>query len=293
MGGSVSEVRGRTSRRHHNKGNIARKTFDAIAAARNVTTVRELDKVFGNMLADLGFNVFVGVNAVNSSGRPNVEILFGHTHAQWEEHYQRHRYFAHDAIIQEMLSSTEPLFWSDLKERHNVTADERKVLNEAGEFGLKNGFMTPIHNLDRSISAVLLMGDHVDARDPDVRTAAHMLSVYYGSMGRRIHRTLEEELETTRVALELSMRQLECLKWVREGKSSQDIADILGLSSRTVDFYIGAACARTWRTNTRAGCRQRRSIRRPEIVNTVRLQYRDRWECKLNFSPHLLREIER
>lgn len=40
----------------------------------------------------------------------------------------------------------------------------------------------------------------------------------------------------------LTQRQLECLSWVREGKSSADIGGILGLSPRTVDDHIGKAC---------------------------------------------------
>jgi DNA-binding CsgD family transcriptional regulator len=42
----------------------------------------------------------------------------------------------------------------------------------------------------------------------------------------------------------LTKRQIECLSWVREGKSSTDIGTILGLSPRTVDAYIADACAR-------------------------------------------------
>lgn len=40
----------------------------------------------------------------------------------------------------------------------------------------------------------------------------------------------------------LTARQIECLAWVREGKSAGDIARILGLSRRTVEGHIGRAC---------------------------------------------------
>lgn len=44
--------------------------------------------------------------------------------------------------------------------------------------------------------------------------------------------------------LRLSARQRECLAWVCAGKSSTDIGAILGLSARTVDDYVAAACQR-------------------------------------------------
>lgn len=42
----------------------------------------------------------------------------------------------------------------------------------------------------------------------------------------------------------LTPRQLECLRWAAEGKSSVDIASILCISPATVDGHIADACAR-------------------------------------------------
>jgi len=42
----------------------------------------------------------------------------------------------------------------------------------------------------------------------------------------------------------LSPRELECLIWVTRGKSSGDIASILGLSPRTVDSYLEKVCSK-------------------------------------------------
>lgn len=38
-------------------------------------------------------------------------------------------------------------------------------------------------------------------------------------------------------------RQLECLAWVQEGKSANDIGTILGISRRTVEWHITGACS--------------------------------------------------
>lgn len=42
----------------------------------------------------------------------------------------------------------------------------------------------------------------------------------------------------------LSPRQIECLRLAAAGKTSVEIAVTLGLSSRTVDQYVGEACER-------------------------------------------------
>ena len=41
---------------------------------------------------------------------------------------------------------------------------------------------------------------------------------------------------------DLTARQIECLRWSAEGKSSWDIAQILGISPRTVDEHLDNAC---------------------------------------------------
>ncbi|MCI3133361.1 response regulator transcription factor [Phenylobacterium aquaticum] len=42
----------------------------------------------------------------------------------------------------------------------------------------------------------------------------------------------------------LSPRQIECLRLAASGRTSVEIAAALGLSSRTVDQYVGEACER-------------------------------------------------
>jgi DNA-binding CsgD family transcriptional regulator len=42
----------------------------------------------------------------------------------------------------------------------------------------------------------------------------------------------------------LSARQIECLTRIAAGETSAEIALALGVSRRTVDEYVGAACAR-------------------------------------------------
>lgn len=44
-------------------------------------------------------------------------------------------------------------------------------------------------------------------------------------------------------ARQLTYRQLECLYWVLEGKSANDIGGILGISGRTVEEHLEKACA--------------------------------------------------
>ena len=43
---------------------------------------------------------------------------------------------------------------------------------------------------------------------------------------------------------DVTARQLECLSWAAAGKSSTDIGEILGISSRTVEDHLAKLCGR-------------------------------------------------
>lgn len=220
---------------------IARSAFDTVASAQTAATMAELNEVMAPTMEALGFDVFVGVNLLDAGGVLNYRVMFGRTHVAWEQRYIERDYLRRDPVMRELIRSSEPLFWSDVLSRGQLEPDEAIIFDEAAEYGLTDGFLLPVKGLDGSLWKVLLAGAQIDAADPDTRAAAHLLSLYYGSLAQRIRRA---EQARPAAPVQLSPRQIECLKWVREGKSSNDIGDLLGLSGRTVDHYLADACRR-------------------------------------------------
>jgi LuxR family transcriptional regulator len=55
-----------------------------------------------------------------------------------------------------------------------------------------------------------------------------------------------------RAAIKLTAREVEILKWTADGKSSQDIADILLVSKNTIDFHVKNAVAKLQTANKTA-----------------------------------------
>jgi len=50
----------------------------------------------------------------------------------------------------------------------------------------------------------------------------------------------------------LSEREIICLRWAAEGKTSWETATILGLSERTINFHLQNACGKLHVHNRRA-----------------------------------------
>ena len=216
---------------------VARRAFDTVAAMNEVADLDALDAVFGCFVRSIGFEQYATLDVHDLRRAPRVEVLRARSFDAWEGHYQASGHAANDAVLRRTLTKARPFFWSDVQAEEPLTPGAVRVFNEAAEFGLHEGFVTPIHNLDGSISVVLLSGADADLLCPDTRTAAHLGCLYYAARVRR-------DRPAAPRATELSPRQRECLKWTSEGKSAADIADILGLSRFTVQEHLAQACAR-------------------------------------------------
>jgi DNA-binding CsgD family transcriptional regulator len=95
-------------------------------------------------------------------------------------------------------------------------------------------FAVMLHTTYGEAFAVLLSGDRAE---PDRRETADL---YLALL--QLFQTLERTFETGASTREkLSVREIECLRWAAAGKSSDEIAIILGISVYTVSSYFKTA----------------------------------------------------
>lgn len=221
---------------------LASGAFETALKAQQAETLDELDAIVAPTIQQLGFKHFCGVEVFGAGGQRRASVRHGVNHAGWQAHYLQCALARHDAAIAEIGATTEPFFRSELPARRGgLTAPESRIAEEARAFGVSDSLFVPQHHVDGTLGAVVFIaGDEID-RTPCLRTAAHLLAVQYGLLARRL---LRRPSQNRVDQVTLTRRQLECLKWVAAGKTSPDIGDILGLSARTVDTYVGTACER-------------------------------------------------
>lgn len=213
---------------------VACRAFDVVANAQSASTLAELDASAGAELRAYGFDVVIAVEITRRQGVQGILPIFGDTTAPSIQHYLAQGHAAHCPVISAACSA--PTQWNELKQRP-LERRARQVFDELGEFSMHDGHVIALHLPGRRPIAVSLAGQAVDLRGADDRLAVQLLSLHYGLIGARLAGSRPAQPR-------LSPRQLEVLKWVREGKSSSDIGGILGMSARTVDDYILTACRR-------------------------------------------------
>jgi DNA-binding CsgD family transcriptional regulator len=239
---------------------LASGSFEAVLKAQEAETLEDLNSIVAPAAERLGYEKFIGLDVLGSGEQRRVRIVHGVNNLAWQAHYTARGFARHDAAISEVTETTEPFFRSELADRRGgLNAAETAIIEEARSFGVVDSLFIPQHHVDGSLSSVVLIASEPPDRSACARTAAHLLGVEYGLRARRLLRR-ERRRTASSGELVLSRRQIECLKWVRAGKSSAEIGLILNLSVRTVETYIGAACARLgvqkrWQAVTEAQAR--------------------------------------
>nr|WP_246739556.1 LuxR family transcriptional regulator [Martelella sp. HB161492] len=175
----------------------------------------------------------------------------------WLERYINKRYMEVDPVIARIKRSSTPFLWSEI---HNsdfspVGPVGRRVMDEATEFRLNEGFAVPLWTTD-FVAAVSLAGEHAEL-SPSERGMVALASTYSVTKAMTLNNIRNER---QRVAL--SPRELECLKWVAAGKTEWEIGMILNISEHTADRHLASVH------------RKLGAVTRPQaIANAFRLGY--------------------
>jgi DNA-binding CsgD family transcriptional regulator len=217
---------------------LARRAFDGVAAMKRASSIDALGATAGRLFAGIGLPSYALTRFFARDRRADAAVISGAFDQTWSQRYLARRYVSSSSIAREMLLTSRAYSWDEVMQRRQVDPAQLRIRNEAAECGLRTGLFTPVGWHDGSYTAVVLAGADCDLGDGLVRTSAEILSAYYGSELRRLISP------AAGAGIELSPRQRECLAWVRQGKSTGMIAEILGLSADTVEEHVAAACAK-------------------------------------------------
>lgn len=214
------------------------KTLGILYENQSITDISE-SEVFAyalNKVQQHGFSLFffqtilrtthTHLDIVTISNYPNGIVV----------QYTNHPSPEKDPLINHFQYSIEPLIWDD-----QVFQETSELLKEAQTSGLKYGWSQSVHDPRGAVSILSLARNHTPLTQDEFNEKAAdvlwlcnqlhtvMITKYLpcASMVNHLNR--------------LSTREAEVLKWTAEGKTASDIAMILSLTTRTVNFHISSA----------------------------------------------------
>lgn len=199
-----------------------------------VTPATSPEDIFSNIecvALKLGFDhVAYGFQSPYPVTKPKVTMLNNYPHP-WQERYSRAGYLFTDPTVIHGRQSQNPLLWSE-----QTFANNPALWNDAQDHGIRAGWAQSslesngtgsLLTLCRSSEPITV--SELQAKESHMRW---LVQVAHVSLSRAIL------VQDAYIHKPLTSREREVLQWTADGKSAQDVADILTLSKSAVDLHL-------------------------------------------------------
>jgi DNA-binding CsgD family transcriptional regulator len=174
--------------------------------------------------------------------RANGPHLISSYPKSWTSHYFREGYDNIDPVLQESRSTSRILVWDGREARSAKSAKERRLFDDALSFKIRTGLTIRVPSSQNQFAAFTLAVDERSlGLDRFIETSQDMLEM----VGLNYHAHVSAKIERTSagggIVSALTQRERQCLAWTSDGKTMQDIAELLGIKKRGVRFHLDNA----------------------------------------------------
>ena len=199
------------------------------------SSAEDLFSQLAAMAKSLGFDYCAyGIRMPLPISQPRTE-MFNNYPGIWQKCYQEQNYLAVDPTVVRASRSTMPFVWSD-----ELFVSARDLWEDARAHGLEYGWAQSCRDVQGISGMLTLSRSREDLSDSELRAKiAEMIwlvQMAHLGMSRCLTPRMLPEAEVV-----LSNREIEVLRWTAEGKTSGEVADILRIAERTVNFHISNA----------------------------------------------------
>lgn len=200
-------------------------------------TLDELHALCREYSQKLGFQHFVYALRVPTHFADARLIMIDGYPPGWVKRYFEQHHFDADPVMAYCAQHVVPVCWSDLTLEPGSQAE--RMMQEAAGFGLRDGVSMPMHSPQGELGILSLAVDAPleEARATCMSALVHVqvLAGYLHEAVRRVSGLLHGD------GPNLTPRETECLRWAADGKTSGEIAQLLGLSESTANFHLNKA----------------------------------------------------
>lgn len=202
---------------------------DFIAATNAASSQTELIRLFELALGEFGYDRFL-YSSLRGRGS-DLAALARNYPDEWMRIREARNYRVNDPLRQRAGHARAPFTWAQVMQS-KISRAQRLLMEEAHEFGLRDGVAIPIYLPQGEISGFGIASS-VGGTDPN----AHLTQLYV--IGLQFHTVWSAMNAPQVVALpRLTTREVEVLKWCAQGKSNWAIGEIMGISEHGVHYHL-------------------------------------------------------
>ena len=204
--------------------------WDNLQGLLECTSFERLRTHADRQVKRLGFDNWIYSDASVSRHAEEPLVAFP---TDWMNHYKRHSYFDVDPVIEHCRMRLTPCLWA-ADPRARPAGYLTRFFSEAVDFGLCAGIGLPTHGPSGPPSMLSV------ATSDSAHAASYLRQL--GELQLLASFVHEAQLRISSLAAQaqvhLTARELDCLRWAAEGKTSWEIGQMLGISERTAIFHL-------------------------------------------------------
>ncbi|NUF17313.1 LuxR family transcriptional regulator AbaR [Acinetobacter lactucae] len=207
---------------------------DLLSAFLIMQDENQLFEAVKSTASKLGFDYCAyGMQSPLSIAEPKTIMLNNYPQA-WQERYVEQHYVKVDPTVQHCMVSLKPLVWSSQCAQAQA---EKDFWEEARSYGLNVGWAQSSRDFigTRGMLTLARSNDQLSEKEQK----AQYTNMYW--LTQTVHSSIAKivnDVEFSQFNLYLTNREKEVLRWTAEGKTSAEIAQILGVSERTINFHL-------------------------------------------------------
>ncbi|WP_415878226.1 autoinducer binding domain-containing protein [Methylomonas sp. TEB] len=188
--------------------------------------------------AELGFDYCAyGLRLALPLSNPKIVKVSNYPSA-WQAQYQAKNYCAIDPTVKHALRSSQPILWTD-----DLFASTAAFWEEARSFGLRYGWAQSMRDVPGATGMLTLARSDEPLSETELAAKvfkmAWLTQNAHIALSRRLLPKLLPEADA-----KLSNREIAVLRWTADGKTAGEIASIMKITERTVNFHISNAATK-------------------------------------------------
>lgn len=212
------------------------KSFDQFAALLDCGMEDVWSKAVFKLGKDFGYEHVLIALVPNRQIALEKAFIHSNYPPQWRAIYDSRKLIYIDPMVQHCWTHSTPLVWGP---GIFTSRQQLEMYEEACNYGLCSGITLPFHGAGSEVG-MLCFVDDLSRRRPSRMELAELpeLSLMRDFVFESSLRFVNPGLHAAHLP-SITPREMECLKWCAEGKSSWDIAHILHCSEAVVNFHFG------------------------------------------------------
>lgn len=159
---------------------------------------------------------------------------------EWRSRYAERSYQHYDPVAVTSQNARLPFFWNHGRFLTPFVKLQKRVFHEARAFQISAGYSIPVAGPHGDV-AVFSLADPDERHLVDVVRSEGAALVMTALQAHDAAMCLTEQHPHPSDGPTLSDRELECLKWTADGKTSLEISELMALSPATVNYHLNKA----------------------------------------------------